>query len=114
MATLEFGSSKSARRKLLHTSNILIIKNLCYFQFLLDVCQRKGWFLEFSYAFRKPKAPEIEDKGGITTLSNLLLGKGAPSKTVKLIQIRKSWPQNQTVPGENTPKNDRKMHFFNI
>ncbi len=85
---------------------------MCYVQFLLDVCQIKGWFLEFSYAVRKPKAPEIEDKGGITTLSNLLLGKGAPSKTVKLIQIRKSWPQNQTVPGENTPKNDRKICIF--
>ena len=35
----------------------------------------------------------------ITSLSNLLLGKGAPSKIVKLIQIRKSWPQQQAVPG---------------
>ena len=42
----------------------------------------------------------LEDKmNNITSLSNLLLGKGAPSKIVKLIQIRKSWPQQQAVPG---------------
>jgi len=54
----------------------------------------------------------MEDKGGITTLSNLLLGKGAPSKTVKLIQIRKSWPQNQIVPGDLTYETI--LHFYSI
>jgi hypothetical protein len=43
----------------------------------------------------------VDEKQGsnITSLSNLLLGISAPSKIVKLFQIRKSWPQNQTVPG---------------
>ena len=53
--------------------------------------------------FRKPNpvaSAILEDKmNNITSLSNLLLGKGAPSKIVKLIQIRKSWPQQQAVPG---------------
>lgn len=56
----------------------------------------------------------MEDKGGITTLSNLLLGKGAPSKTVKLIQIRKSWPQNQIVPGDHTYEGETILHFYSI
>ena len=56
----------------------------------------------FSFS-RKPNpvaSAILEDKmNNITSLSNLLLGKGAPSKIVKLIQIRKSWPQQQAVPG---------------
>lgn len=44
----------------------------------------------------------VDEKQGsnITSLSNLLLGISAPSKIVKLLQIRKSWPQNQTIPGK--------------